>query len=293
MQKRQWVWLIAIVAATAASFYYHMMVDYRLEQSSALFIGIPALIAAICVLTPNPHSATGTALKSVTLFLCIAGVFLGEGFICILMASPLFFIVAISIGVARDRARKKGPVAPCIVLLFFLGMSTEGVNHTLSLGREETVRVERTIMATPDQVDRALSATPRLNADLPLYLRLGFPRPVSIRGYGTAPGTQYTVHFAGGEGKPGDLVLQVTEHEQGKLSLRALSDSSHVAHWIRWETSTVEWSALDGDRTRVRWTLQYRRLLDPAWYFKPWERYAVRLTASQLIEDVAMQGPMR
>lgn len=293
MQKRQWIWLIAIVAATAASFYYHMIVDYSLEQTSALFIGIPALIAGICVLTPSPHSATGTALKSVTLFLCIAGVFLGEGFICIVMASPLFFAVAIAIGLARDRARKNGPVVPCLVLLLFAGMSTEGVNPSLSLGREETVAVERVIAATPEQVDAALSATPRLDGQFPMYLRMGFPLPKAVSGYGTAPGTEYRVHFAGGEGKPGDLLLQVTEHRQGRLSLRALTDSSHVAHWIRWESSTVEWKSCGAEHTCVRWSLQYRRLLDPAWYFRPWERYAVALTASQLIEDVATPRPGR
>ena len=37
----------------------------------------------------------------------------------------------------------------------------------------------------------------------------------------------------------------------------------------------------------MRWTLRYRRLLDPAWYFGPWERYAVRLAAGYLIDTVA------
>jgi hypothetical protein len=287
MEKRKWIWLIAILGAVAASLYYRLMVNYRLEQTSALFIGIPALIAAICVLTPSPHSATGTAVKSVTLFLCIAGIFLGEGFICILMASPLFFIGAIANGMARDRARKKGPMLPCLVLILFMGMSMEGVNRSLSLGREETISVEKVVAASQDQVEGALSAVPRLPGKLPMYLRMGFPRPVAVTGYGTVPGMKYTVHFAGGEGKPGDLVLEVTQHEQGKLSLRALSDNSHISHWIKWETSMVEWNASGQGRTSVRWTLRYRRLLDPAWYFRPWERYAVALTASQLIEDVA------
>src|SRR5690242_17285527 len=156
MEKRKWIWLIAILGAVTASLYYRLMVNYRLEQTSALFIGVPALIAAICVLTPSPHSATGTAVKSVTLFLCIAGIFLGEGFICILMASPLFFIGAIANGVARDRARKNGPMVPCMVLILFMGMSLEGVNHGLSFGREETVSVQRIVAATPDQVEAAL-----------------------------------------------------------------------------------------------------------------------------------------
>jgi hypothetical protein len=37
----------------------------------------------------------------------------------------------------------------------------------------------------------------------------------------------------------------------------------------------------------VRWTIRYRRDLDPAWYFGPWERYAVRLAGNYLIDNVA------
>lgn len=287
MEKRQWIWLLVIAAAVAASVYYHGLVSARLEQTSALFIGLPALLAVTCVLTPKPHSATGTAVKSVTLFLGIAGVFLGEGFICILMASPLFYLVAVMIGVARDRDRKRGHVLSCLVLLSMIPMSSEGTRPGLSFAREETVTAERVIAATPAQVEAALATTPRLNGDMPVYLRLGFPRPVSAAGTGTAPGARHFIHFAGGEGKPGDLVLEVTEHRPGRLSFRAISDTSHVAHWLRWDESTVEWTAVDASHTRVRWTLRYRRLLDPAWYFGPWERYAVRLTAAQLIQDAA------
>jgi uncharacterized membrane protein len=287
MEKRQWIWLLVIAAAVAASVYYHLLVSQRLEQTSALFIGIPALIAAICVLTPKPQSATGTALKSVTLFLCIAGAFLGEGFICIIMAAPIFYLVAILIGRARDRESKSAQVLCSLLILAAIPMSTEGVKSDLSFAREEVVSVESVIAGTSDQVEAALAATPRLNGELPFYLRLGFPRPASVNNSGLAPGMRYSIHFAGGEGKPGDLVLEVTDHRPGRLSFRALSDNSHVAHWLKWEESSVEWSALDATHTRVTWTLRYRRLLDPAWYFRPWERYAVRLTAEQLIQDAA------
>jgi uncharacterized membrane protein len=287
MEKRQVVWLLIIAAAMAASIYYHILLSSRLEQTSALFIGIPALIAAICVLSPSPRSATGTAVKSVTLFLAIAGTLLGEGFICIVMAAPIFYLFAVLIGHARDRDRSRGHLYSFLVLLAVIPLSSEGTNSSLSFSREETVSAERVISASPQQIDAALAGAPRLNSTLPLYLRLGFPRPVAAAQSGTAVGDRYVIHFAGGEGNPGDLVLEVAEHRPGLLSFRAVSDSSHVAHWLKWEESLIEWEPLDSSHTRVRWSLHYRRLLDPAWYFKPWERYAVRLTAQQLITDAA------
>ncbi|MCU1340681.1 MAG: Polyketide cyclase/dehydrase [Candidatus Acidoferrum typicum] len=287
MDKRQWTWLIAIVGAVVASLWYRVTVWQRLEQTSALFIGIPALIAAICVLTPKPASATGTAVKAVTLFIGISGIFLGEGLICILMAAPLFYLVAILIGYAADKHRKNSTIVSCVLILTMIPISSEGTRPRLSFSREETVSAERVLAATPDQINAALAAPPRTNGVFPFYLRLGFPRPVSADVHGTGVGARETIHFAGGEGKPGDLVLEVAEHREGRLRWRSISDTSHVAHWLTWEDSTVEWVAVDVSHTRVRWTLHYRRLLDPAWYFRPWERYAARLTAEQLIQDAA------
>jgi hypothetical protein len=296
MTKAQWKWLIIILASLIGTLIYKLEVHSNLEQTSLLFIGIPAAIAIICVITPEPKSATGTALKAVTLFIGISGIFLGEGFICILMASPIFYCVAISIGISRDRAKKNSAVITCLVFIAMVPMSSEGVRPSLSFNREETVTAHRIIEATPDQIRAALNAQPHLDSKLPFYLRLGFPRPVAVSHQGSGIGSRETIHFAGGEGKPGDLVLEVVgEMEQpaphstvdGRISYRAVSDSSHVSHWMKWEESTVEWYVVDATHTRVQWTLRYRRLLDPAWYFGPWERYAARLAAEQLIQDAA------
>jgi len=287
MDKSKAGWILVIAAAAAAGISYRLIVLNRLEQTSLLFIGIPAIIALICVLTPKPASATGTILKAVTLFIGIAGTFLGEGTICLLMASPLFYIIGVIIGVAIDHAKKNSTMVTCLVFLAMVPMSSEGVHPRTSFNREEAITAEQVIPATPDQVRAALNAPPQLGNKLPFYLRLGFPHPLAFNRTGSSVGDKETIHFGGGEGKPGDLSLEITEFSDHQLRFRALSDTSHVAHWLKWEESTVLWSPVDATHTRVQWTLRYRRLLDPALYFGPWERYAVRLTARQLIQDAA------
>jgi hypothetical protein len=292
MKKQQWVWLIIVIAALAASVWYRVSVWGRLEQTSVLFIGIPAIIAAICALTPAPRSAMGTVFKAITLFICIAGIFLGEGFICLLMAAPLFYGIGGLIGFLVDRDKRRSTTMSCLILLATTPMSIEGIRPGFSFNREETIVAQASVPATPEQVASALQSTPQLNSQLPFYLRLGFPRPVAFRIEGTGIGAKEIIHFAGGEGKPGDLVLEVAEIDDHHLLLRAVSDSSHVAHWLKWEESEVCWSAIDATHTHVTWTLRYRRLLDPAWYFRPWEHFAVRLTATQLIHDAATPRPL-
>jgi hypothetical protein len=62
-------------------------------------------------------------------------------------------------------------------------------------------------------------------------------------------------------------------------------------HWLSWRSAEVRWRAVPGG-TEVRWTLRYRRRLDPAWYFAPLERYGVRLAAGYLIETLATPRPL-
>jgi hypothetical protein len=167
------------------------------------------------------------------------------------------------------------------------------VTPDLSFAREERIAVEREVAISPREVVRALALPPRFTGRLPLFLRLGFPRPVAVSGLGLAPGDRRTIHFAGGEGRPGDLVLEVTEAGPGRIRFHPLADGSKVAHWLAWEDAVVEWAPAGLGRTRVRWTQSFRRDLDPAWYFGPWERYAVRLAAEYLIESTAIPSGSR
>jgi len=91
----------------------------------------------------------------------------------------------------------------------------------------------------------------------------------------------------GMEPRSGKLVLAIDEQGPGLLSWRALSDDSHMRHFLTWQSARVEWQAVDAAHTRVTWTIRYSRDLDPAWYFGPMERYAVHLAAGYLIDAVA------
>jgi hypothetical protein len=280
-----------IVAVAAAMALYRFLEQGKLEQTAALFVGIPTLLALLVLFATRPASLTGTILKAITLGLLMAGMFLGEGVVCLLMSAPLFYAIGVLVGsaieAARRRSRRNGTIASGLLILVLVPMSFEGVTPGLSFPREERVTVEREVAASPEEVARALAGTPHFTGPLPVFLRGGFPRPVAASGAGLAPGSLRTIHFAGGEGRPGDLVLAVAEAAPGRVRFHTLSDRSKVAHWLAWEDAIVEWSPAGPGKTRMRWTQAFRRDLDPAWYFRPWERYAVRLAAGYLIESAA------
>jgi hypothetical protein len=282
LDRSSWNAILVTLAAACASIMYHVIALKKLEQTSLLFIGIPTVLALIVACTPKPKSAMGAVLRATTLGLLISGAFLGEGFVCILMASPLFYLVAIIIGAARSSSNRT--VLPALVLVGLVPMSFEGTHPNLSFNREETATATAIFSASGAEVEQALSRSPRTDLPLPYYLRAGFPRPVEAHGSGLQPGDLRVIHFAGGEGKPGDLTMKITDSTPGHLHLVAVSDKSKIAHWLDWESADIRWEPVDATHTRVTWSLSFRRLLDPAWYFKPWERYAVRLAAQYLIQ---------
>ena len=281
-----------IAAVAAASVVFRLIMRMELGQTAALFIGTPAMLAMVAVFSPTPQSAVGAACKTVTIGLLTSLVFLAEGIVCVVMSAPLFYLVAILIGKGIERTRRERGryVSSWLALLAVVPISFEGVTPLTTINRMVEVSETRIVSASTSQVATAIHAQPRFDRPLPYYLSIGFPRPASTR----IDADRWVIRMRGGEmrlngmePRAGDLVLQKDGEGPGFISWRAVSDDSHMTHFLNWEASRVDWEGLDAGTTRVTWTLRYRRGLDPAWYFGPMERYAMHLAAGYLIDSVA------
>src|SRR3954471_13617893 len=155
MRQSQITVIAIIIAIAAAGTAYRLLVFKHLEQSSALFIGLPSLIAILLTLTPRPKSVTGMICKVMAIALLMSAPLLGEGFICIIMAAPIFFLVGIVIGLIVDHshrnARPGGGMATCLVL--FGLMSLEGLTDKTSFNRDEVVSVSEHVNLSASQVE--------------------------------------------------------------------------------------------------------------------------------------------
>lgn len=272
-----YVWLCLAVGIT--SVLYRVLVIGQKEQTALMFIGLPTAMAMLIALLPRATSATGMIMKGITLFLLLFGILFIEGFICILMAAPFFYAVGFIVGIFADKARVRREyerrfrivILPALVL-----MSLEGVTGLLSFPRDEAVSVSIDLSLAPAAARERLAVGPDFAfGELPSFLKLGFPAPHEIEGGGLDTGDLWRIHFAGGEGKPGDLLAKVIESSPSRIRVARVSDTSHIAHWLDWQDA--EWTITPlGAGSRVTLTMRYRRMLDPAWYFKPIERYGVR-----------------
>jgi hypothetical protein len=272
----------AVISIAGRLIYLH-----HLETTSLMFIGIPTALAVLLALTVRPKSAMATAMTGITFVLLLSAIVFGEGVICIVMAAPIFYVFGAIVAALWEGARAKPGTTRLMLAAPLFLMSLEGSHKQISLPREQSVTAHATIAASAHDVEASLAAPMHFHTKLPAYLRMGFPRPVATSGFGLEPGSLRTIHFAGGEGKPGDLVMQVAEVGPDHVIFQAVSDHSKVAHWLDWQDAVVTWRRADDQHTDVFWTLHYRRNLDPAWYFGPWERYGVGLAGKYLIDNLA------
>jgi hypothetical protein len=287
IEPAQW-WVIALaISFMAGSVLFRYLTHARYAHSAAMFIGIPAVLAVLLALTPKAKTVTGGIVKGITLALLVLAPLLGEGYLCILFAAPLFYVVGLLVGIPIDVTRKRnrdGQTLTCI-LLVLLPMSLEGVIPGFSFDRRQVVEVTRVINAPGASVEEALANSPRIEKRLPLFLRIGFPRPLAASGSGLNPGAERSILFSGAEGDPaGYLVMRVAQRAPGYLRYETESDGSKLTQWIRWDASEVSWTPIDARHTQVTWRVHFERQLDPAWYFTGWERAAVREAAGYLID---------
>jgi hypothetical protein len=285
ISSAQWGVIALIVAFAAGSVLYKLLMQEHLGHSAAMFVGIPAVLAVILALSPKTKSATGGIIKGITLALLIVAPLLGEGYLCILIASPLFYVVGIVVGLIADHFHRKDTAArlSCAALLL-VPVCLEGVIPQLTFNRAQWVEVSQTVPLSQDAVEYELAKGLKVATPLPAPLRIGFPFPLSASGIGLQIGNTRTIHFSGAEGDPpGDLILRIAQRRPGYARFETVSDGSKLTQWVRWHSSEVEWKALDADHTAVTWRIHFERQLDPAWYFTPWERFAMRQAAAYLI----------
>ena len=168
--RSQWSLIFLILAVTAGSVMYRLIVRGKLEQTAVLFIGIPAVLAILLSMMPKTKTVTGGIMKGLTLALLLSGPLLDEGFICILMTSPLFYLVGLLVGAIVDLSRKERPTTLSCLLLILLPMSIEGSSPRLSFNREETVQASQVVNASERDVQVALrQVNSKENGDHPSY----------------------------------------------------------------------------------------------------------------------------
>lgn len=91
----------------------------------------------------------------------------------------------------------------------------------------------------------------------------------------------------------GEMLVRIAEVSPRNIRTETMSNTSYFSHYMAIDGTDIRLSPLAGGRTQVAFTLKYRRLLDPSWYFGPLQQVAAEQGARYLVETIILRSPSR
>lgn len=278
-----------VIALVIASLAFRMLLDMEFEQTSILFVGIPALITLLVIkYSGTPKSIYGVVFKTLTLFLLMTSILFGEGLVCIIFMAPIFYGVAALIVVILKLLKDKNNSSLNTFILAPIILFVAEVGNIKTTPKTQVVTTSLTVnkTLTLDQ----LNQSPNFLNKFPTFFKLGFPKPVAISGSGTNIGDFRKIQFESNTKGIGTLHLKIKQQSENSITFVLIDDSTHINHWLSWKEITVTINNNEINNTSiVNWTTHFTCDLGPSWYFEPIERYGVEVMNTHLLNTFFKQ----
>lgn len=277
------------------------ILDSQFRHSALLYILVPycVSIALYFCIPPATHDfnwrSLGRHILAALVVMLATSALLFEGFLCVLMFMPIYILFAI-IGFAltpkgtSKKTRKNNKLQSSFIPLIIIVLSLEGVSSTLSLNRDYTVKRSKTVSASITDLKQNLAMPIDLKAKRSRFLSL-FPLPDNIQAGSLNPGDIHKANFTYKRWgltniQKGQTWLEISEVGDNHVRTRIIKDTSYFSKYLKIKGTLITFEEISEFETTVTLTIEYKRLLDPAWYFGPMQHAAITESADYLIDNV-------
>lgn len=300
---RRFNWLSTLLLIGVGSLTVHFLLRDELHTSALLYVGLPYLGAvAITILRP---AVPGTRVWrrfldfSLTSLIVLLGssIVLFEGFVCVVMFLPIYFLIATACFVFLRLEEWVGERSKNLVVVFplvILASSFEGTTEELSFERVSHATATVTADLTPEQIMANLTRPVDLERDRHWLLSV-FPMPYRVEAESLAPGAIHSLHtryhrWFVANTREGVLRLEIVDVEPTRIRTRIVEDTTYHAAYLKQIGTEVSLTPLSGGATEISLRIDYRRNLDPAWYFHPLQQYAMSRMAEFFVAQVMVRA---
>jgi len=297
--KSRLVFILVMIAVS--SVLVRLLIEYRFDDSALLYVGIPFLIALALIQIRDPaeprHWKKHYLNQLIDAFIIMLGssVLLFEGFVCVVMFMPIYLIIIVvmfAINVIRDRSKKQGPgtLGMHVLPLLIVVSAVEGTSPVVSFDRDEQVSVSRVVDKSIAEIKNNLTQPMSLQKNRQWFLSL-FPMPYHIKAETLSPGDVHEIHFKYyrwfiNNLHTGRMLLEISEVGDNHIKTTFLDDTSYIANYLQLKGTEIQLEKIHEHSTRITLSINFKRKLDPYWYFSPIERYGISKTADYLITEV-------
>ena len=258
------------------------------KRSAQTALGMAFVIFIASIVAPQPVHAAGSDIvgAAAMVVFCVAIIAIIGGLVAF-----IFYGIYKGVSSLVGKSDSDGPenrlfdvsslvVAAACLCIF----SLEGHPKVFAFDANNRVVASHFVDTSPDQVWRTMDKATSPDFPLPDILS-SFPQPTKvIIDEGTALGAMRQVEFSGREGT-GHLTLKVIERTEVTAVFKVMSDTSPFANWVAHQRLIYE-VLPEKDGTRLSVSLEYERLLAPAWFFSPITKGASYLAMDVLARDV-------
>ena len=258
---------IALVASTVAAVYRGLEAG-KLEQTSALFLGLPLLLGLLTVHLVRVRGLHGAVLRGNLVFLTVMAPLLGEGSICLIMAAPLFLTVSHSVAAFAQNLSPGGRASLFLALPVTLGI---GHQERAAAPAPERVRSVHVVAGDVEEWRQRVRGAAPLAVVESKFLRLGFPLPERYQ----VEGELARIDFSESEGVRGSWFVENRPHPLG-VDFVVVSDTTKIAHWLTGLRSRVRIHPERAGTVRIEFETEFVPLLHPKSYFVPLQRLALQ-----------------
>ena len=229
----------------------------------------------------HPKTRLGAVLKNTALVLCIVSPLLGEGLICILMAAPIIFVMAVFgyllyAWIERVSGRRRNAGCLTLIALPFLAGKLTSTPSGIRNPAINVVRDSVYIRASPGAISNDIANGAGAAGQALGFLNLGFPRPKQLER--AADGTTHITFDPGAEPWPGTnvIVTRVSSSPDGRnVSYAVLRDGTKLSRWMTFRTFSFAIAPVGDGRCLVTQTTVFQQRMQPGLYWNPLQSFAM------------------
>ena len=301
------IWIRYMMILGVVTLLTRLVLDSRFATGSFFYCLTPFVIGVILyVFIPRPTGwSVGTRiarhLLATVIVMLASSALLFEGFICVIMAAPIYIFFALLAIAATpnkpdpDRFKQSDVFRMSVVPLIVLIISVEGLTESTSFPREESITRTHIMTLTPEQIHANLAKPVHLEEGRSKFLSL-FPLPDYVDAPAFAQGKTHTAYFTYRRWgftnvHRGETRIHMKTVQPLLVETEVTKNTSYFSHYMTVHGTKIEMLPQADGTTRVNLTITYRRTLDPAWYFGPLQRRAIGESADYILTNIIGKVP--
>jgi len=260
-------------------------------MGSVLFVLLPfATGFAVALVVEGRKIITASLLVGALICTAILLLTKFEGFVCVLMSTPLLAIglaVGAVIGVVaremfdRSGNRHYGSFLILAALPLLLMGANKAEEESRRTPRAETIANTLVVDAPREVVWEQLKTFDHIKGSKGLLMRIGLPVPVSCTMSGEGVGATRTCYF-----EEGHIAEKVTEwNPPSSMTLEITEFDVPGRPWLSFKDASYELTQ-EGARTVITRKTTILSRLSPVWYWRRMEKIGVETEHEYLFEEV-------